>query len=84
VPWRRRASAKRCPTSRQACTGGYDAIAAVTDDFIGRMIADPQLNEFFSASAMNRRSTSGSTSWTSYRAGPQAAVKDLQATFDKF
>ena len=27
--------------------GGYDAIAAVTDDFIGRMAADPQLGPFF-------------------------------------
>ena len=27
--------------------GGYDAIAAVTDDFLGRMAADPSLNRFF-------------------------------------
>ena len=27
--------------------GGYDAIAAVTDDFIGRMATDPQLGPFF-------------------------------------
>lgn len=27
--------------------GGYDAIAAVTDDFIGRMVTDPQLGRFF-------------------------------------
>jgi len=27
--------------------GGYDAIAAVTDDLIGRLVADPQLNKFF-------------------------------------
>lgn len=27
--------------------GGYDAIAAVVDDFIGRMIADPTLKRFF-------------------------------------
>ncbi len=27
--------------------GGYDAIAAVTDDFIGRLAADPQLTKFF-------------------------------------
>jgi hemoglobin len=27
--------------------GGYDAIAAVTDDFIGRMATDPQLSRFF-------------------------------------
>jgi len=27
--------------------GGYDAIAAVTDDFIGRMATDKQLSKFF-------------------------------------
>ncbi len=27
--------------------GGYDAIAAVTDDFIGRLLADAQLARFF-------------------------------------
>lgn len=27
--------------------GGYDAIAAVTDDFIGKLIADPKLTRFF-------------------------------------
>jgi len=27
--------------------GGYDAIAAVTDDFIGRLAADKQLERFF-------------------------------------
>jgi hemoglobin len=29
--------------------GGYDAIAAVTDDFIGRLAADPDLGQFFKA-----------------------------------
>jgi hemoglobin len=28
--------------------GGYDAIAAVTDDFLGRLIKDPQFTRFFS------------------------------------
>jgi hemoglobin len=28
--------------------GGYDAIAAVTDDFIGRLVKDPQFTRFFS------------------------------------
>ncbi|HVT57138.1 MAG TPA: group 1 truncated hemoglobin [Thermoanaerobaculia bacterium] len=28
--------------------GGYDAIAAVTDDFIGRLAGDPQFVRFFS------------------------------------
>lgn len=27
--------------------GGYDAIAAVTDDFIGRLASDPRLGKFF-------------------------------------
>ena len=27
--------------------GGYDAIAAVTDDFVGRLAADPQFGKFF-------------------------------------
>lgn len=37
--------------------GGYDAIAAVTDDFIGRLVADPGINKFFvhhSTDALNR------------------------------
>jgi hemoglobin len=27
--------------------GGYDALAAVTDDFLGRLSSDPQLARFF-------------------------------------
>jgi hemoglobin len=27
--------------------GGYDALAAVTDDFVGRLAGDPQLSKFF-------------------------------------
>jgi len=27
--------------------GGYDALAAVTDDFLARLMADPQLKRFF-------------------------------------
>ena len=27
--------------------GGYDAIAAVTDEFLGRLISDPQFKRFF-------------------------------------
>ena len=27
--------------------GGYDALAAVTDDFLGRLATDPQLKRFF-------------------------------------
>ena len=40
------------PSAAQAPTlykrlGGYDAIAAVTDDFIGRLATDAQLGKFF-------------------------------------
>jgi hypothetical protein len=27
--------------------GGYDALAAVTDDFLGRLATDPQFSKFF-------------------------------------
>ncbi len=33
--------------SLYARLGGYDALAAVTDDFIGRLAGDPQLGRFF-------------------------------------
>lgn len=33
--------------SLYARLGGYDAIAAVTDDFVGRLVADKKLNRFF-------------------------------------
>jgi hemoglobin len=35
------------PKSLYQRLGGYDAIAAVTDDFIGRLAADKQLARFF-------------------------------------
>ena len=31
--------------------GGYDALAAVTDDFLGRLAADPKLARFFAGHA---------------------------------
>jgi len=31
--------------------GGYDALAAVTDDFIGRLATDPQIGRFFKGSS---------------------------------
>jgi hemoglobin len=34
-------------TSLYARLGGYDAIAAVVDDFIGRLASDPQFTKFF-------------------------------------
>lgn len=33
--------------SLYARLGGYDAIAAVTDDFLGQLAGDPQLSKFF-------------------------------------
>ena len=33
--------------SLYARLGGYDALAAVTDDFVGRLASDPQLSKFF-------------------------------------
>jgi hemoglobin len=41
------ALAQEKPKSLYARLGGYDAIAAVTDDFFGRMMKDPQLGRFF-------------------------------------
>jgi len=35
------------PKSLYERLGGYDAIAAVTDDFLGRLAADKQLGRFF-------------------------------------
>lgn len=33
--------------------GGYDAIAAVTDDFIGRLVNDKTLSRFFGGASMD-------------------------------
>lgn len=35
--------------------GGYDAIAAVTDDFLGRLIADRQLGKYFIGLSQNSK-----------------------------
>ncbi len=35
--------------------GGYDAIAAVTDDFIGRLLADHQLSRFFTGASTDSK-----------------------------
>ena len=40
--------------------GGYDALAAVTDDFLGRLATDQQFGRFFSATAQTRSSAFGS------------------------
>jgi hemoglobin len=41
------ALAQQPPPSLYHRLGGYDALAAVTDDFIGRLAGDPQLKHFF-------------------------------------
>jgi hemoglobin len=35
--------------------GGYDALAAVTDDFIGRLVADKQLSRFFGGASTDSK-----------------------------
>lgn len=40
-------TASPAPDSLYARLGGFDAIAAVVDDFIPRLVADPQLKPFF-------------------------------------
>jgi len=41
------ASQEAKPKSLYARLGGYDAIAAVVDDFVGRLVTDPQFARFF-------------------------------------
>ena len=43
------AAQEKSDTSLYARLGRYDAIAAVVDEFIGRLIADPQLSRFFTS-----------------------------------
>lgn len=35
--------------------GGYDALAAVTDDFVGRLVGDKQLTRFFNGVSTDSR-----------------------------
>jgi hemoglobin len=35
--------------------GGYDALAAVTDDFVGRLVADKQLARFFGGVSLDSK-----------------------------
>jgi hemoglobin len=46
-------AAADAPKSLYHRLGGYDAIAAVTDDFIGRLAADKQLSRFFVGHSTN-------------------------------
>jgi hemoglobin len=89
--------------------GGFDVLAAVTDDFIARMVADPQLKRFFTGfnqHSLKRirehvvdflcQNTGGpcqyhgldmKTAHTGLKITDQdwdAAVRDLNATLDKF
>ena len=41
------AKADEAPKSLYQRLGGFDALAAVTDDFVGRLATDPQLSKFF-------------------------------------
>jgi hemoglobin len=41
------AAAQQQPRTLYQRLGGYDALAAVTDDFIGRLVADTALSRFF-------------------------------------
>jgi hypothetical protein len=60
--------------------GGYDAIAAVTDDFVGRLAGDPQLKHFFGGLSTDSQKKLASTSWTSSAAPPVAPASTPVAT----
>jgi hemoglobin len=47
LPWAAPAAAHEANESLYKRAGGYDAIAAVVDDFLGRLSSDPQLGKFF-------------------------------------
>jgi len=47
APDAKQPDAKKQAASLYSRLGGYDAIAAVTDDFLYRLATDPQINRFF-------------------------------------
>ena len=51
--------------------GGYDAIAAVTDDFVGRLASDPGLSRFFIGHSTDslKRIRQLSAHWLTHRHG---------------
>lgn len=49
------AGAQQKPPTLYKRLGGYDAIAAVVDDFIGRLIADKQLSRFFTGASTDSK-----------------------------
>lgn len=48
-------SAQEKAKTLYARLGGYDAVAAVVDDFFGRMMKDPQLSRFFVGFSTNSK-----------------------------
>jgi hemoglobin len=48
------AAASQAAPSLYKRLGGYDALAAVTDDFLQRLVGDPQFARFFGATARTR------------------------------
>ena len=58
--------------------GGYDAIAAVTDDFLGRLAADKQMSRFFVVSA-RIRCVSCASMWSTSFAKRAAAPATISA-----
>ncbi len=48
-------AAQQKPPTLYKRLGGYDAIAAVVDDFLGRLIADKQLSRFFTGASTDSK-----------------------------
>ncbi len=56
--WETRAQEKAHPQETPSLykrLGGYDALAAVTDDFIGRLVSDKQLARFFGGASTDSK-----------------------------
>jgi hemoglobin len=56
--WETRAQEKAHPQDAPSLykrLGGYDALAAVTDDFVGRLVSDKQLTRFFNGVSNDSR-----------------------------
>ena len=56
--WETRAQEKAHPQETPSLykrLGGYDALAAVTDDFVGRLVSDKQLTRFFNGVSNDSR-----------------------------
>jgi hemoglobin len=56
--WETRAQEKAHPQESETLykrLGGYDALAAVTDDFVGRLVGDKQLTRFFNGVSTDSR-----------------------------